>query len=77
VTAINPSRLHRVIRDLTLHFRVGSTPYMFRLFVHELAAWWLDEAVYPTMTYEPSNQWFEVGVHSMVFDMVDEEIEKE
>ena len=31
ITAFNPSRIPRVIRDLTLHFRVGSTPYMFRL----------------------------------------------
>jgi hypothetical protein len=31
ITAYNPSRLTRVIRDLTLHFRIGSTPYMFRL----------------------------------------------
>jgi hypothetical protein len=45
--------------------------------VHELAAWWLDEAVYPTMTYDLSNQWFDVAVHSMVFDLVDGDIEKE
>lgn len=31
ITAFNPSRLTRVIRDPTLHFRIGSTPYMFRL----------------------------------------------
>lgn len=31
ITAFNPSRLTRVLRDLTLHFRIGSTPYMFRL----------------------------------------------
>lgn len=31
ITAFNPSRLTRVIRDLTLHFRIGSTPYMFLL----------------------------------------------
>ena len=31
ITAFNPSRIPRVIRELTLHFRVGSTPYMFRL----------------------------------------------
>ena len=31
ITAFNPSRLTRVIRDLTLHFRVGGTPYMFLL----------------------------------------------
>lgn len=31
ITAFNPSRLPRVIRDLTLHFRIGGTPHMFRL----------------------------------------------
>lgn len=31
ITAFNPSRLTRVIRDLTLHCRIGDTPYMFRL----------------------------------------------
>lgn len=47
------------------------------IFVHELAAWWLDEEVYPKMTYELFNQWFDVAVHTMVFDMVEGEIEKE
>ena len=31
ITAFNPSRLPRVLRDLTLHYRVDNTPYMFRL----------------------------------------------
>jgi hypothetical protein len=31
ITAFNPSRLPRVLRDLTLHFRVGNKPYTFRL----------------------------------------------
>ena len=31
ITAFNPSSLPRVIRDLTLHFRVGGTPFMFQL----------------------------------------------
>jgi|GEM_PF-6025294 hypothetical protein len=31
ITAFNPSRLTRIIRDLTLHFRVGGATHMFRL----------------------------------------------
>jgi len=31
ITALNPSRLTRTIRDLTLHFRIGNTPYTIRL----------------------------------------------
>jgi hypothetical protein len=31
ITAFNPSRVTRVIRDLTLHFRIAGTPHMFRL----------------------------------------------
>jgi hypothetical protein len=31
ITAFNPSRIPRIIHDLTLHLRVGSTPYTLRL----------------------------------------------
>lgn len=31
ITAFNPSGLPRIIRDLTLHCKVSSIPYMFRL----------------------------------------------
>jgi hypothetical protein len=47
------------------------------IFVHELAAWWLDEAAYPKLTYALFAEWFDVAVHTMVFDLVEGEIEKE
>lgn len=31
IMAFNPSRVPRVLRDLTLHFRVANEPYMFRM----------------------------------------------
>ena len=31
ITAFNPSRLNRVIRDLTLHFRIDNTPHTLKL----------------------------------------------
>ena len=40
------------------------------IFVNELASGWRDDAVYPKMTYELFNQWFDVALHTMVFEMV-------
>jgi len=46
------------------------------IFVNELASWWRDEAVYPKMTYELFNQWFDVALHTKVFEMVREKSRK-
>jgi hypothetical protein len=48
-----------------------------KIFVNELAAWWLDEEVYPTVDFVTFGQWFVVAMHTMIFDMVEGEVEKE
>ncbi len=47
------------------------------IFVNELSGWWLDEAVYPEISYPLFLEWFTYKKHSMIFDMLDEELEKE
>ena|SRR5450631_1084955 len=47
------------------------------IFINELAAWYLDETMYPKLTYATFLEWFEITMHTMIFDMVNEPLDKE
>jgi hypothetical protein len=47
------------------------------IFLNELTAWYTDPKMFPKMTYALFLEWFEIGIHSMVFDMVTKPIDKE
>ncbi len=48
------------------------------IFEFELFGWYIDEDLWPRKrTYEMFNEWFDIQINSEVFDLVDEEIEKE
>jgi hypothetical protein len=48
------------------------------VFRAELARWWTDEAHWPrSRTPQVFREWFDFEFHSTVFDLVDEEIEKD
>ena len=47
------------------------------IFLNHLASWCLDPTTYPKITYPVFKQWFELSMHSMVFDMVNEPLDKE
>ena len=47
------------------------------IFLNELSAWYTDPQMYPKMTYSMFLEWFEVSVHTMIFDMVNKSLEKE
>jgi hypothetical protein len=40
------------------------------LFIHELEAWNMDPKSFPTISYDSFNEWFEVRLHTMIFDTV-------
>ena len=40
------------------------------LFLQELSSWYQDPSVYPKMTYPLFREWFEITIHTMVFDLV-------
>lgn len=46
--------------------------YLELIFEDQLAAWWLDEADWPTKRGASTfNKWFDVEVHTIVLDLVD------
>jgi hypothetical protein len=47
------------------------------IFRHELSEWYLDESVFPAITYKNFLEWFRISTHTMIFDMVEEPIERE
>ena len=48
------------------------------IFEDELAAWWTEEKDWPKeRTYKLFKEWFEVRIASLVYDTMEEEIEKE
>jgi hypothetical protein len=48
-----------------------------QIFTHELSAWYLDPSMYPKITYDTFRQWFAVSVHTMIYDTVSGDIDKE
>ena len=49
-----------------------------QIFEFELYGWYTDEELWPgNRTWKKFQEWFEVEINSEVFDLVDEEIEKE
>ncbi len=38
--------------------------------------WYTDPQMYPKMTYSIFLEWFEISVHTMIFDMVNKPLEK-
>ena len=48
------------------------------IFKIELSSWVTDETLWPVnRDYKTFKQWFDIEPHSTVFDMIDEDIEKE
>lgn len=47
------------------------------IFINELAAWYLDETMYLKLTYPTFLEWFEITLHTMIYDMVNESLDKE
>lgn len=49
--------------------------YFERIFDAELSGWWVDQKDWPQpRTVELFQEWFDVGFHSMVEDLGDEEL---
>lgn len=46
-------------------------------FEEELYGWYTDESTWPERTLDNFKRWFDVEIHSVVIDLLDEEIEKE
>ena len=47
-------------------------------FEFELSAWYQDESIWPeNRTYEMFEQWFDVRLHTIILDTVEQPIEKE
>jgi hypothetical protein len=47
------------------------------IFLNELSAWYQDESLFPELSYPLFLQWFSFSRHSMIFDMLEENIEKD
>jgi hypothetical protein len=47
------------------------------IFYHLLSEWYLDESVYPKMTYKIFKEWFKISIHTVFIDMVNKPISKE
>jgi hypothetical protein len=47
------------------------------IFFHELSGWNTDETTYPKLTYALFLEWFSISTHTMIFDTLNEPIEKE
>jgi hypothetical protein len=47
------------------------------IFLNELSGWYLDKSAYPALTYATFLNWFEISMHTMIFDMVNQPILKE
>jgi len=61
-----PNELELIIQDLYKE-----------IFELELAGFCTDQSQWPKISYKKFLDWFDVKVHSMVFDPYDDEIEKE
>jgi hypothetical protein len=47
-----------------------------KLFTNELIGWWTDPDDFPELTYQRFKDWFEITVHTLIFDMVVSPIKK-
>ena len=47
------------------------------IFLNELMSWYTDPQMFPKMTYALFQQWFEVSSHSMIFDTLNQPIDKD
>ncbi len=48
------------------------------LFMSEIENWYVDDALWPKdITLEKFHEWFEIEYHSMILDVLDEDIEKD
>jgi hypothetical protein len=48
-----------------------------QIFLHELSEWYLDTKVYPKSTYSLFQEWFDISIHTMIYDTVNQPITKE
>jgi hypothetical protein len=48
-----------------------------QIFINELASWYLDDRLYPTLSYEKFQDWFSFSMHTMIYDTINTPIEKE
>lgn len=47
------------------------------IFFEELEGWFVDESLWPaSVTLETLEEWFDIEYHGMIFDALDEDIEK-
>ena len=46
------------------------------IFTSELEAWNMDPLTYPKITYDLFNEWFDVHIHSMIFDTVSKPLKR-
>ena len=47
------------------------------IFLNEISGWILDSSLYPKITFQTFQDWFEVSTHTMIFDTVSGSLEKE
>ncbi|MBN2620322.1 hypothetical protein JXB22_04450 [candidate division WOR-3 bacterium] len=48
------------------------------IFKNELTAWYTDESLWPkNLTWDMFTAWFEIRISTVIYDTVDEEIEKD
>jgi hypothetical protein len=47
------------------------------IFRSELSAWYTDEKMFPKITYPLFRDWFDISINTMIFDTLDEPIDKE
>ncbi len=47
------------------------------IFLSELSAWYTDEKIFPKITYPLFRDWFDISTNTMIFDTIDEPIDKE
>ena len=49
-----------------------------KIFEHELGGWYTDPSLWPKdRSWKVFNEWLDYEIHSMIFDVLDEPIEKE
>jgi hypothetical protein len=49
-----------------------------RIFKNELASWYTDESLWPkNRTWEMFREWFDINIHTIIYDTLDEDIEKD
>ena len=47
------------------------------IFINELEGWNMDPSGFPDITYNHFNEWFEVNVHTMIFDTVKKPLKRQ